>query len=138
VEAPSYVISFYYRKILVPVDGSETSLKALLVAADIAMRYGSRLVVVYAKPRGVEEPVDPLARARERLRGVPVNAAYKQIEYDPASESPSSALLREIAEGGYDLVVVGARGRSLLGDINIGSVAVSIAISAPTSVFVVR
>lgn len=137
-EAPSYVISFYYRKILVPVDGSETSLKALEFAVDLAQRYGSRVVVAYAKPKGSIEGEDPIIRAKERLKDTRINVFYKYIEYDPASSSPHSALLREVIEEGYDLVVVGARGRTLFGEIGIGSVALSLVVNAPISVFIIR
>lgn len=138
MEAPSYVVSFYYRKILVPVDGSETSLKALLVAVDIAHHYGSRVVVVHARPKNTTPGEDPLVKAKERLKGASINVTYKYVEYDPANDSPQSALLREIIEEGYDLVVLGARGKTLYSEVNIGSVALSITVNTPTSVLVVR
>jgi len=137
-EAPSYTISFYYRKILVPIDGSETSLRALHVAVDIAQRYGSKVVVVYAKPKNTELGEDPIIKAKERLKETPVNITYKYIEFDPRNDSASSALLREILEEGYDLVVIGARGKSLFGEINIGSTTLAVVVNAPTSVFIVR
>ncbi|MEM4557800.1 MAG: universal stress protein [Desulfurococcaceae archaeon] len=137
-EGPSYAISFYFRRILVPVDGSETSLKALLVAADFAQRYGSRITVVYAKPKGFVEAEDPLAKAKERLKDVSVDVVYKQLEYDHLSDSPQSALLREILSGGYDLVIIGARGKTALSEANIGGVALFLATNAPVSLFIVR
>lgn len=137
-EAPSYTISFYYRKILVPLDGSETSLKALLLAVDLAAHYGSRTVVVYAKPKGLQEKDDPITKAKERLRNIPININYKYIEYDPVNESPQMVLLREIIEEGYDLIILGARGKSLLSEVNVGGVALSLIVNAPTSVFIVR
>lgn len=137
-EAPSYTISFYYRKILVPVDGSETSLKALMIAADLATRYGSRIVVVNAKPRGTGEPDDPLIKAKERLKGLPVNASYKSIEYDPKNESPQAAVIKEIVSEGYDLVILGARGKTWLSEISLGGFALSLIVNAPVSVFIVR
>ncbi|MEM4717536.1 MAG: universal stress protein [Desulfurococcaceae archaeon] len=138
IEAPSYTISFYYRKILVPVDGSESGYKALLLAVDIASRYGSRVTVAYAKPRGISEPEDPIIKAKERLKSISINVSYKYMEYDPLNESPQMVLLREIIEGGYDLVIIGARGKSILGDVNIGSVTLSLVVNAPTSIFIVR
>jgi nucleotide-binding universal stress UspA family protein len=141
-EAPSYTISFYYRKILVPIDGSETAHKALQVAIDIAQRYGSKLVVVYAKPKGVVEREDPIVKAKERLkelqRDASIEIIYKYIEYDPSTSSPHSAIIREIIEGGYDLVVIGSRGKTLSTDIHLGSVALSVVINAPCSIFIVR
>jgi len=65
-----------------------------------------------------------------------VNITYKYIEFDPRNDSASSALLREILEEGYDLVVIGARGKSLFGEINIGSTTLAVVVNAPTSVFI--
>lgn len=138
VESPSYVVSFYYRKILVPIDGSESSMKALHVATDFAYRYGSKVVVAYAKPKGCEPVEDPIAKARERLKEVPVNIAYKYLEYDPVNESPQAVILREIVNEGYDLIILGARGRTVLGEINVGSVPLSLVANAPVSLFIVR
>lgn len=137
-EAPSYIVSFYYRRILVPVDGSESSIKALLVAADFAYRYGSKITVVYAKPRGCEPAEDPISKAKERLKEIPVNVVYKYLEYDPANESPQATILKEIVNEGYDLVILGARGRTILGELNVGGVALSLAANAPVSLFIVR
>lgn len=137
-EAPSYIVSFYYRKILVPIDGSETSLKALLVAADFASRYGSRVVVAYAKPRGFEEREDPIIKAKERLKDLSVNVTYKYIEYDAVNESPQSVLIKEIISESYDLVVIGARGKTWISEISLGGVALSLIINAPISLFIVR
>jgi len=139
-EAPSYIVSFYFRKILVPVDGSESSYRALEVATDLAQHYGSRVVVVYVKPKGavVQSDQDPINKAKERLKNVPLNLTYKYLEYDPSSESPASVLVKEIANEGYDLVVMGARGKTLLPDLHIGSTVLSLVVNAVTSIFIVR
>jgi len=136
-EAPTYEISFYFRKILVPIDGSENSLKALEFALDLAKHYGSKIVVAHAKPRGSQQG-DPFERARLRVAKAGINVEYKVIEYDPSTSSASSSLIREVIEGGYDAVVTGARGLSLTTEIPIGSTALSLVISSPVSVFVVR
>ncbi|MCY0867869.1 MAG: universal stress protein [Desulfurococcus sp.] len=136
-EAPSYQISFYYRRILVPVDGSENSLKALDFALDLARHYGSRVIIVHAKPKGKARS-DPYERVKQRIRRESLSVEYKTIEYDPLSDSCSSAILREIIEGGYDAIVLGARGLSLTTDIPVGSTALSLVVNSPVSVFVIR
>lgn len=136
-EAPTYEISLYYRRILVPVDGSEHSFKALDLAADFAKRFGSRLVVVYARPRGHRDQ-GPIDEARKRLEARGVVAELKAVEYDPAHGSPATAVLREAIDGGYDVVIVGAKGRGGIFESNVGSVALALAANSPTSVFVVR
>ncbi|WP_048078963.1 universal stress protein [Desulfurococcus mucosus] len=136
-EAPTYEISFYFRKILVPIDGSENSLKALEFALDLAKHYGSRIVVAYAKPKG-DSRGDPFERARIKIAREGLNVQYKVIEYDPSNSNTPSTLVREIIEGGYDAVVLGARGLSLTTDIPIGSTALSLVINSPVSVFIIR
>ncbi|WP_042667089.1 universal stress protein [Desulfurococcus amylolyticus] len=136
-EAPTYEISFYFRKILVPVDGSENSLKALEFAIDLARHYGSKIIVVYAKPKG-DLRGDPFERVKLRAAKEGMDIQYKLIEYDPSSSNTPSVLVREVIEGGYDAVVVGARGLSLSTEIPIGSTALSLVINSPVSVFIVR
>ncbi|MEM3926513.1 MAG: universal stress protein [Desulfurococcaceae archaeon] len=135
-EGPTYTVSLYFRKILVPVDGSESSFKALVFAIDLARHYGSKITILYARPKGTHD--DLLEKVKYRLRGEGIQVSYKLLEYDYMSESASSAILKEIIEGGYDAVILGARGRSLITDIPVGSVALSLVVSAPISVFVVR
>ncbi len=137
-EAPTYEISFMFRKILVPVDGSENSLKALELAADLAKHYGSHVTVVFAKPKGYNPSFDPLEKAKKRIEGKGVEVEYKTIEFDPAENSTAGALLAEIADGNYDLVVMGARGRTLSSELTIGSKAISIASNSPVTVIIVR
>ncbi|MCC6053594.1 MAG: universal stress protein, partial [Desulfurococcaceae archaeon] len=83
-EAPTYTVSFYFRKILVPIDGSESAYRALEVAADLARHYGSRVIVIYVKPKGavLQRDQDPIVKAKERLRSAPLNLTYKYLEYD--------------------------------------------------------
>jgi nucleotide-binding universal stress UspA family protein len=139
-EAPSYIVSFYFRKILVPIDGSESSYRALQVAVDLAQRYGSKIVVVHVKPKGTSliGERDPITKAKERLKGTSISIVYKYLEYDPLSDSPSSTLVREITSEGYDLVVIGARGKSLLPDLHIGSTTLSLIVNTATSIFIIR
>jgi len=139
-EAPSYEVSFYFRKILVPIDGSESSYRALQVAVDLAQHYGSKIVVVHVKPRNASltGETDPIIKAKERLKGASISVVYKYLEYDPLGDSPSSALVREITIEGYDLVVIGARGKSLLPDLHIGSTTLSLIVNTATSIFIIR
>jgi len=137
-EAPTYEISFMFRRILVPVDGSANSLKALDLALDLAKHYGSTITVVFAKPRGYDVGYDPLEKARERVVKAGINASFKTIEYDPVKESEASAIISEIVSGSYDLVVMGARGLTLSSEINLGSKALAVVSNAPVTVIVVR
>jgi len=137
-EAPTYEISFMFRKILVPIDGSENSLKALELAIDLSRHYGSSITVLFAKPKAISLSYDPIEKARERFGKIGAKLEFKTIEFDPKDSSTASTILNEIVSGNYDLVVMGARGRTLSGEINIGSKALAISSSSPVTVIIVR
>ncbi|ABN69355.1 UspA domain protein [Staphylothermus marinus F1] len=137
-EAPTYEISFMFRRILVPIDGSENSLKALDLAADLAKHYGSHVTVIFAKPKGYNADFKPLEKARKRIENKGIDAEFKELEFDPAENSTAGKILEEIVNGNYDLVVMGARGRTLSSEITIGSKALSIASNSPVTVIIVR
>lgn len=139
IPEPTYKISFLYRKILVPIDGSENSLRALDFALDLARRYGSRITVIHVvftnAPRAGE---DPLKKAEERVRNTGVHTEFKLIEINPNESSISKAILDEVINGGYDMVVMGARGKTISEELNLGSVALAITINAPSTIVIVR
>ncbi len=137
-EAPTYEISFMFRKILVPIDGSENSLKALELAIDLAKHYGSSIHVVFVKPKSIKLEYDPIEKARKRFSETGMDIEFKEIEYDPSINSVSSTLLNEIVEGNYDIVIMGARGRTLSSELGIGSKALAIASNSPVTVIIVR
>jgi nucleotide-binding universal stress UspA family protein len=134
---PTYLISFMFRRILVPIDGSASSLKALDIALDFAKRYGSKLtaLIINDKTINVEEVSGEIS-SRARKSGIEVVLKIKEIR-NP-NESVVSKVLEEISEGSYDLVILGARGRTLSEDLLIGSTALSVIINSPISCLVVR
>ena len=139
IPEPTYKISFLYRKILVPIDGSENSLRALDFALDLARRYGSRITVVYVSFMGSSKTKeDPLKKAEERVKNAGIHTEYKLIEVNPSESSISKAILDEVINGGYDMVVMGARGKTVSEDLNLGSVALAVTINASSTVVIVR
>ncbi len=137
VREPMYELSFRFRRILVPVDGSELSLRALELALDLARRYGSRITVLHVKPSGVDEK-QVLDKVRERVenKGVPVTIKVEEI--NPIKESIAKKILDELSEGSYDIVVLGARGLTVSEELNIGSTALAVAINSTTTTIIVR
>ncbi len=135
---PSYELGFRFRKILVPIDGSESSLKALDLAVDLAKRYGSKITVIHVKTPGSKLSKSILDKARKRVENKGLPVSFKEVEVDYNTSSISKEILDEIIDGGYDLVVLGARGMTVSEELNIGSVATSVVLNAPTTVIVVR
>jgi nucleotide-binding universal stress UspA family protein len=123
-----------FTRIFVPTDGTEASLRALDVAAQLVARYHAELVVVTAVPvpdwlarqnmehGAIEAYVEaiaqkyleePLALLRQQKTGAEV-----RVVVGPAAES----LVTEIETSGADLVVMGRRGRDEPKDLLLGSI----------------
>lgn len=139
-----------YKKILVPVDGSEGGWKALAAAKEIAEAGKSELVVmtvvqVFAGASIMPIPVesgkineelgnianDILAQAKEKVGGV-------KAEFVAAPGRPSKVIVDTAKKSGADLVVIGSRGLSGLAEFFLGSVSSEVAQLSPVSVLIVK
>lgn len=125
-----------FHNILVCVDGSTHSERALIEAIDVATSQRSRLTLLTAVSRppywantpltaaGIEPlSVDLLKEAEKTLRTavdrVPASVPVTKI----LTEDPiRDALVCQIKTGKYDLVVIGSRGRGALSASLLGSV----------------
>ncbi len=137
IPEPTYRVSFLFRRILVPVDGSENSLRALDVAIDFARRYGSKIIVLYV----AEPDVDP-SKIRElvekRIGKHGVEWSFKVRQCTPTVSSIANEIIQEVIENGYDLVIMGARGNTANEELLIGSTALSVTINTSASIMIIR
>ncbi len=135
-------------KILVPVDGSESSERALDYALDIAVKYEAELyiltVVEYANlPAEVivaymnatdKYHRETLSKAVEKAEKVlPHRITGKLVE-----GYPSDRIIDEAKKGGCDLIVMGRRGRGHLTHTLLGSVSDRVADSAPCPLLIIK
>ncbi len=130
-----------HKKIIVPYDGSDNSFRAFQTAVDIASMFGSHVVVVHAceKERCYPNIFDRIkSYISEDRPEAEQFLDYKILRFDPDKSSVSSELIKEIVLGGYDLVVMSARGTSVNDELYIGSVAASIIMNTNTSIYMVR
>lgn len=137
IREPTYEVSFLFRRILVPIDGSASSMKALDVALDFSKRYGSRVTVLIVHD-GLLDTEEIRSKIEKKISKAGVNTSIKTISTDMYRQSVPSKIIEESIEGDYDLVILSARGRTVSEDIVIGSTALSVIINTPVSVLLIR
>jgi len=135
-------------KILVPVDNSPFSFKALEKAIDMAKKELAELSVISValEFQDVEEiPVSYAAKFNDQaVRAVKKAAEIAQksgLEVKTRVEvgaSPADNIVKYAEESGTDLIVMGHRGLTGLDRFLVGSVAGRVVAHAPCSVLVVR
>jgi nucleotide-binding universal stress UspA family protein len=145
----------HFRRILVPLDGSEVAEAALDPAAEVARLMGGELtllraveVVPVAAPDGLVYTPPTLdatmleelvAQARRDLDGVAarLQKAGLVVGTRVAAGEPAAAAVLDAAEEA-DLVALATRGRSKVARLFLGSVADKVVRGAPCPVLVVR
>lgn len=141
-----------YKRILVPVDGSATSSKALVAALQMARESGGRVRIVHALDElaylsGFEFSADILQVARQyagkvlddalamaKSAGVPADARL----VEQAGQRLGDLVAAAAKEWEADLVVAGTHGRRGVGRVLLGSGAEQVLRLAPVPVLVVR
>lgn len=123
------------RRVLVPIDFSEASERALQHAYELAMTYGAEIVVLHA----IEEVVLPMAygvapkqvdaeAVRPDVESALAELLKKHVGIEHARAEvrvgyPPQQILEAIEEESADLVVMGTHGREGLNRLLMGSVA---------------
>lgn len=141
-----------FRKVLVPVDGSPTSNKALVHALQIARDAGGSVRLLHtadelAYVTGFEYTPDIVALAREagervladakdiaQAAGVPAETNFIEFPQQRLGETVAD----EARNWGADLIVVGTHGRRGVGRVLLGSGAEQVIRHAPVPVLVIR
>jgi nucleotide-binding universal stress UspA family protein len=135
-----------FATVLIPIDGSELSERALHIGQDLAQRQGGRIVLVRAAEAHVPPGADPsdqqVAAVREAegyLQTVVDGLALdpdrveQAVPYGPAADS----ILLEIELRRADLVVMSSHGRGGLSRLVLGSVAADVVKKSPVPVLVI-
>ena len=146
--------------IVIGVDGSDQSARAVELAARLQSPRGGRIVLVTAAPP-MSDPSNPLlpsdikkaaasgvarinrqrvAEARLNLQRLATGprAAGWQVDTAIASAAPLESLLAAVARAGADLLIVGATGASQIRRLLLGSIAQGVLDRSPVPVLVVR
>jgi nucleotide-binding universal stress UspA family protein len=147
------------RNILVAVDGSENSDRALDFGLDLAEKFGAILSVlnVIESPAIGAVPLEPttvsgesmvlfakdLQRIHEQILSKAV-AHAKEVKPDVVISSklregdPALEVVAEAKDAGFDVVVVGHRGLGRVGELFLGAISEKVAHLAPCPVVIVR
>jgi nucleotide-binding universal stress UspA family protein len=147
------------ERILVGVDGSAPSLKAVDFAADLASKYGAELILLKVVPH-LSPELDPAVEEYARSEHIPVPAAElmltmtdsvldnarrnaytkgaTRISVEPSFGDPAQEIIAVAQDRQADLIVVGSRGHGRLAGLLLGSVAQKVISLAHCPVVVVR
>lgn len=131
-----------YKKILFPVDLSETSAQIIPHVKTVAEKFEAEIYLIFvAKVHEYYiENEEPGERIRKRVQ------EYKEQYFKDITDAniiisdgePADEILSAIDSEGIDLVVMAIRGRKALDKAIFGSVAANVARSAPVPVFFVN
>ena len=144
-----------FKKILVPLDGSETAWKALDQAIVLGGKFESDLLIVnvmeqYHNPVSLTSPWDnaTLYRVNTALEKVGEKvldmakeklANYaKNVEYTLEEGHPSERIVSLAKDSGCDAIVIGSRGLSGIADFFLGSVSYGVVQHATVPVLIVK
>jgi nucleotide-binding universal stress UspA family protein len=137
-----------FEKILLAYDGSDASGHAFELALDLAGKYGATLrILAVARPPEFGEEVETeailensrrhyhqvLKPLKERVAGLGLN-----VTFDVAVGHPAEHIVIAAEQWGAKLIVLGHRGRGLMGRWLVGSVAKQVMHHAPCAVLVAR
>jgi|YelNatPaOPRAMG01_1025707.scaffolds.fasta_scaffold08046_3 nucleotide-binding universal stress UspA family protein len=144
-----------FEKILVPIDGSEESKKAVFIAKELVEKFQAEAFLIYVLPPltlvataapGEEKILEVMPElidfrqreAKEILNEFvglfpPGKAEQKLLEGHPAR-----CILNFAKEGNFDLIVIGSRGMSGIAGFLLGSVSDAVVHHAHCPVLVVR
>ena len=148
----------FFRKILVPVDGSHSCLHAKMLAVSIARKFKSKVTVVhvashefmhpelkaqYQLPHSILHKIDEaylqagkkiIRNAEELFREAKIDVDARLVTY----EDPAEFILQLVKNEGYDLVVIGNRAGNQSERYSLGSVTEKVARHADCPVLIVK
>jgi nucleotide-binding universal stress UspA family protein len=145
-----------FKRILVAVDGSDTSEHALTQAMDLARSHGAQLLVLHVVEEVFlnvgEEIVDPralwqalaaggkktLEHYAEQVRAAGLTAESRLIELRDLGETVAGSIVNEAESWGADLIALGTHGRRGWRRLLLGSTAEEVARLAKTPVLLIR
>jgi len=140
-----------FERVLVAVDGSDPSLKAVRMAAEVARRFGAALSMVHVVPRLLLPPdvygltIATVEREHRAYAERVLEDARKALDVPGLSistavlfGSPAECIAEQAAAPDVGMVVVGSRGHGAVARVFLGSVSDRLVHICPKPVLVVH
>jgi len=146
-------VSEEISKIMVGIDGSEASIKAVRKALDMAKKYNAEVIAIHISfipyylrrlPQSGWEELRAYDDEQMKiwLKNIMIEADEKNIQFKALVKETTSSIVNEIIRSAdaenIDLIVLGSTGKSRLDRMLVGSVAQGVMTNAKCSVLVVR
>lgn len=136
-------------KVLVPIDNSEHSMKAVERALELAEKQGAQITLMSVASYAPDILDEMTPRTQERLEAESAETLKKArkvfeskgLKVDAVLEVglvPANNIIRKAEENGFDRIIMGSTGRTGLARVLIGSTAAKVVAHAPCEVTVVR
>jgi|ERR1041385_2447813 nucleotide-binding universal stress UspA family protein len=136
---------FHLKRILVPVDFSECSKKALVYAAALAKQFGAELTLLHiiptypVAPEMVTFEVNSSEYARKELEVLRLTIDNDlDCQTELQTGSPHLEIIRAAKRLGSDLIIISTHGHTGLTHVVLGSTCEKVIRQAPCPVLVVR
>ncbi|MGB0389453.1 MAG: universal stress protein [Ardenticatenaceae bacterium] len=140
-----------FKKIMVPIDGSESAKRALDMAAGLANTYDAAITVAHVyqtlfhlapSEASYQARVEEYTASRARLLAEAQQQLHAQgvqnIKVTALYGSPATAIINTATKHNTDLIVMGTRGLSPIKGLLLGSVSERVIGAAPCPVLVVH
>lgn len=140
------------KKLLVAVDGSKHSKRALAMAKEIGKAFESEITVVYVMEDIKKPPYTTMNKYHSQLHDTFEVEGHKML--DAALESfkdyghnvgklllkgsPGNEIVKESENGNYDLIIIGSRGLGAISRFMLGGVSNKVVNKSKISVLVVK
>lgn len=127
-------------RLLIAVDGSPPSLRALEFGASLATKLGVGLVLLHARPQGVLPVGDTEAEGTRMLAALADKARSHgvAVETELGAGDAAATISGRAEAADIQLVVMGSRGQGAVARLLLGSVATQVVHTATKPVVVVR
>ncbi len=146
-----------FRKVLVPIDGSDQSIKAVNAALDIANKYGSQVTLFHVAqiaydysgmgqwPEISSEIVKKMENEWNRVgkeilekAAQEVDSSNIEITLDLEQGNAAREIIYKAEKGKYDLIVIGSRGLGGISAAVMGSVSNQVSRTANCPVLIIH